>query len=347
MFLDKINFKLPTDLVALHPASPRDQSKIIIVDKDFEIKKFTEIISVLKPSDALIFNDTKVLKAELEGIVEKAKVLVNLNKLLQKKNQVIWNAFIKSNKKLKHNDKITFSKDFFAKIKSIKEENNHKTYLLSFDYSFRTLKKKIETHGKVPLPSYIKKKRKALRIDNFNYQTILAEKEGAVAAPTASLHFSKKLLKDLKKKNIKIIKITLHVSGGTFLPIKVSNINKHIMHYEYGHITKRASKKINTIKKNGGRTTVLRLLETAKNSKGYIKPYKGETNIFIKPGWLINSVNGIITNFHTPKSTLLVLIYAIIGEEKTKKLYKFAIKNKLRFFSYGDACLIWNKNEKI
>jgi len=166
------------------------------------------------------------------------------------------------------------------------------------------------------------------------------------------LHFSKKLLKDLKKKNIKIIKITLHVSGGTFLPIKVSNINKHIMHYEYGHITKRASKKINTIKKNGGRiiavgTTVLRLLETAKNSKGYIKPYKGETNIFIKPGWLINSVNGIITNFHTPKSTLLVLIYAIIGEEKTKKLYKFAIKNKLRFFSYGDACLIWNKNEKI
>ena len=183
-------------------------------------------------------------------------------------------------------------------------------------------------------------------------QTIFAKKEGAVAAPTASFHFTKSLITKLKKKQIKIICITLHVNGGTFIPIRTANVLKHEMHYEFGFISKKSAQDINKVKKRGGKviaigTTVLRLLESSKNSKGYISAYNGETNIFIKPGWKVNSVDGLVTNFHTPKSSLLLLVIALLGKKQTMRLYDYAIKKKLRFFSYGDACLIWNKNDKV
>jgi len=202
------------------------------------------------------------------------------------------------------------------------------------------------------LPPYIKKKRNQNSEDQTNYQTVFAKKEGAVAAPTASLHFSNNLIKKIKERKIKIIFITLHVNGGTFIPIKSKNIFNHKMHKEFGEISKKSANEINRIKAQGGRifaigTTVLRLLESSKNFDGSIRPFYGETDIFIKPGDNIDTIDGLITNFHTPKSTLLVLIYAILGKEKTKKLYDFAIKKKLRFFSFGDACLIWNKKNEL
>ena len=203
--------------------------------------------------------------------------------------------------------------------------------------------------GKIPLPPYIKKR--GTNISDINdYQTIFAKNEGAVAAPTASLHFTERLINQIKKKKISIIKTTLHINGGTFIPVKTNDISQHLMHFESGEISTLAANKINSIKKKGGKliavgTTVLRLLESSKDSKGNIKPFKGKTNIFIKPGWKVNTIDGIITNFHTPYSTLLALVFAILGRKKTLQLYDYAIKNRIRFFSYGDACLIWNKNE--
>tara|TARA_B100000686_G_C16783298_1_gene973456 strand:- start:2050 stop:3099 length:1050 start_codon:yes stop_codon:yes gene_type:complete len=348
MHLDQFNYKIPNDLIAIYPIKPRDSSKIVIVEKNFKIKNFYEIVNFLNPNDALVFNNTKVIKARLDGFISQGKISVNLNRQIKNKN-VLWTAFIKSNKKPRKKDVIRFSKNFYAIIIDIIQNNNTKEYLLSFECSHKTFKKNLDIFGKVPLPPYINKKRVDAFSDLEDYQSILAKKNGAVAAPTASLHFTKKLLTKIKNKKIQIINITLHINGGTFIPIKTKNINNHKMHFEFGEITENAANKINTTKKNGGRivavgTTVLRLLESAKDSKGHIKPFKGETNIFIKPGWKVNTVDGFITNFHTPKSSLLVLVCAIIGKKITKKLYEFAIQNKLRFFSYGDACLIWNKN---
>ncbi|MBF91845.1 MAG: tRNA preQ1(34) S-adenosylmethionine ribosyltransferase-isomerase QueA [Rickettsiales bacterium] len=347
MLIDKLNYKLPKDLIALYPKKPRDSSKIVIVDKSFKILEFKNILNKLNPKDALIFNDTKVLPAGLEGEINQRKVSVNLNRLISKK-KLIWSAFIKSRRIINEGDIIKFSKNFVAEICKIEINNSSKFYFLFFDLTYKTFIKKLRNNGSPPLPPYIKNKRKIVNSDSKDYQSILAKKNGAVAAPTASLHFTDSLLTKIRKKKIKIINVTLQISAGTFLPINSKNINEHKMHSEFGIITKKSAQEINKIKKNGGKiiavgTTVLRILESSKNSEGIILPFKGETDIFIKPGWKIDSVDGLITNFHTPKSSLLAIIYSIIGEKRTRQLYKFAIDKKLRFFSYGDACLIWNK----
>ena len=347
MIIDKLDYKLPKDLIALYPKKPRDSSKIVIVDKSFKILEFKNILNKLNSNDALIFNDTKVLPAGLEGEINKKKVSVNLNRLISKE-KLIWTAFIKSRQIINEGDIIKFSKNFTAKIHKIEKNNTSKFYFLFFDFTYKTFIKKLRNIGRAPLPPYIKKKRQIVNSDSKDYQSILAKKEGAVAAPTASLHFTESLLTKIRKKKIKIITVTLQISAGTFLPIKSKNINDHKMHSEFGIITKKSAQEINKIKRNGGKiiavgTTVLRILESSKNSRGIVLPFKGETDIFIKPGWNINSVDGLITNFHTPKSSLLAIIYSIIGERRTRQLYKFAIDKKLRFFSYGDACLIWNR----
>ena len=347
MIIDKLDYKLPKDLIALYPKKPRDSSKIVIVDKSFKILEFKNILNKLNSNDALIFNDTKVLPAGLEGEINKKKVSVNLNRLISKE-KLIWTAFIKSRQIINEGDIIKFSKNFVAKIHKIEKNSISKFYFLFFDFTYKTFIKKLRNIGRAPLPPYIKKKRQIVNSDSKDYQSILAKKEGAVAAPTASLHFTESLLTKIRKKKIKIITVTLQISAGTFLPIKSKNINDHKMHSEFGIITKKSAQEINKIKRNGGKiiavgTTVLRILESSKNSRGIILPFKGETDIFIKPGWNINSVDGLITNFHTPKSSLLAIIYSIIGERRTRQLYKFAIDKKLRFFSYGDACLIWNR----
>ena len=243
------------------------------------------------------------------------------------------------------NEEIIFPFDLKAKIIDVIKNNNTDFFQIQFSCDYEKLRKILNSFGKIPLPPYIKKIREIKRKDSVDYQTIFAKTEGAVAAPTASLHFSEKLFEKIKKK-VNIVYVTLHINGGTFLPIKAENVFEHSMHSEFGAISKKSAEIINEHKKRGGRviavgTTVLRLLESSKDKNGLIKEFNGETDIYLKPGSKINSVDGLITNFHTPKSTLLLLVYAFIGEQKTKKLYEYAIKKKLRFFSYGDACLLW------
>ncbi len=351
MLLSDLDLKIPDELIAINPVEPRDESSLVVVKEEFRLQKFKNLIDYLNPGDAIVFNNTKVIKGFLSGKINKRNVKINLNKIIDKEN-VVWSSFIKSRKSVKVNETIDFGNKLKGLIINEFVNNSSKFYHIKFSCSLTEFKKKIKNLGKVPLPPYIIKKREINEKDNTNYQTLFAKKEGAVASPTASLHFTKSLIEKLKKKKVKFIEITLHVNGGTFLPIKTKNITDHKMHSEFGEISKKSANQINRVKKGGGKilavgTTVLRLLETAKDSNGSIKEFKGETNIFIKPGSNINTIDGIITNFHTPKSTLLLLIFALLGKKKTTKLYKYAIKNKLRFFSYGDACLIWSKNGKF
>ena len=351
MLLSDLDFKIPDDLIATRPAKPRDESKLVIVENNFKTIQFKQIINIIRPNDAIVFNDTKVIHGFLNGFIKTRKVSINLNKLFDQKKE-IWSVFIKSNKKPRINDKIIFDNELFASIIDEIFDKNYQFFLIKFNLKSNDLKKKLNNFGKIPLPPYINKKRSIDENDFQDYQTVFAEKDGAVASPTASLHFTKKLIKNLKIKKVNFINITLHVNGGTFLPIKTQNIEDHKMHSELGEISEDSANRINKVKENGGRiiavgTTVLRILESSKNSNGQILPFKGETNIFLKPGCLINTVDGIITNFHTPKSSLLLLVFALLGKEKTLNLYNYAIKNRLRFFSYGDACLIWNKYGKI
>ena len=344
MKLEQLDFYIPKKLIAIEPTKPRDESSLVIVNKKFEVIKFKEILNQLKKGDTLVFNNTKVINANLEGQIKKRKISVNLNKLINKK-KTIWSAFLKSNKKPLINEEIIFPFDLKAKIIDVIKNNNTDFFHIEFSCDYEKFRKILNSFGKIPLPPYIKKIREIKKKDFTDYQTIFAKTEGAVAAPTASLHFSNKLFAELKKK-INIVYITLHVNGGTFLPIKTENVFNHSMHSEFGIISKKSAEIINQYRKKGGRviavgTTVLRLLESSKDENGLIKEFNGETDIYLKPGSNINSVDGLITNFHTPKSTLLLLVYAFIGVQKAKKLYEYAIKKKLRFFSYGDACLLW------
>ena len=349
MKLEDLDYDIPNGLVALYPQKPRDESKLLINESRKRIILFKDIVNELNENDALIFNDTKVINAEFQGFCEGKKISVNLNKLENKKKN-IWSVFLKTKKKLIGNEKIDFFDSCHADL-IIEINEGRKEFFLKFNISALKLKFLLKKYGKIPIPPYIKT-RGHNHSDNYDYQTFFAKCYGAVAAPTASLHFTKNLINKLKKKKIKIVTITLHVNGATFLPIKTAEILKHSMYFEEGRINKKAASEINKVKKNGGRviavgTTVLRLLESSKDKNGFIIPFKGSTNIFIKPGYKVDTIDGLITNFHTPRSTLLLLIYCLIGKKKTDELYRFAIKRKLRFFSYGDACLIWKTNEQI
>ncbi len=349
MKLEELDFKISSDLIALRPKQPRDESKILISENPLKIIRFKNIVEIFNPGDVLVINDTKVIRSDITGYVNKSKVSVNLNKIIDKKRN-LWSVFIKSKKKIQPKQIIDFGDKVYCKIIEIRKYKNYLSYIVKFSLMHSELIEFLDSNGNVPLPPYIKKKRLINQSDYKNYQTIFANRIGAVAAPTASLHFTKRLVDKIKKKGVNIVKLTLHVNGGTFIPIKSNNIEDHLMHFEKGLITQESANKINYFKKNGGRvfavgTTVLRLLESSKDHKGIVKAFDGETNIYIKPGWKVNTIDALITNFHTPKSTLLLLIYAILGKKKTQEIYKFAIKHKMRFFSYGDACLIWNKNE--
>ena len=349
MKLEELDYEINSDLIALRPKQPRDESKLLISENPLKIIRFKNIIEIFNPGDVLVINDTKVIRSDIIGYINKSKVSINLNKIIDKEKN-LWSVFIKSNKKIQLEQNINLGNKVHCKIIEIRKDQNYLSYIVKFSLIYSKLIKFLNSYGKMPLPAYIKKKRLLNKSDYKNYQAIFADRIGAVAAPTASLHFTKRLIDKIKKKGINIIKLTLHVNGGTFIPIKSNDIEDHLMHYEKGLITKESANKINYFKKKGGRvfavgTTVLRLLESSKDREGKIKAFDGETNIYIKPGWKINTIDALITNFHTPKSTLLLLIYAILGKKRTQEIYKFAIKNKMRFFSYGDACLIWNRNE--
>ena len=334
MQVSLFNFDLPEKFISTHPAFPRDRAKFLDVatSQDWLVK---DLPRFLKKGDVMVFNDTKVIPVRLFGKRGMASIEVTLHKM---ENSRSWWAFAKPGKKLRIQDQIIFSPSLSALVL---EKKDDKGVLLEFNLSDQTLINALEKEGTMPLPPYIKRKSDG---DDFsNYQTIYAKHQGAVAAPTAGLHFTDNLFKEIEEKGVQKVFVTLHVGAGTFLPVKTEDTKDHIMHSEYGIITKENADWINQAKEKGGRiiavgTTSLRILESASDKNGKLHPFAQETDIFITPGYSFKIVDCLLTNFHLPKSTLFMLVCAFMGIDKMKKAYEHAQKNAYRFYSYGDAC---------
>ena len=339
MRVSLFDFDLPPDQVAQKPANPRDSARLMHVSNDLKHYLVRDLPSLLQPGDALVVNDTKVIPCRIVGQRDSVKVEVTLHKSL---DSTTWKAFAKPGKKLKPNDVIIFSEEFEAKV--IKKLENGEIILV-FNQSEKNLMIKLEHHGLMPLPPYIKRNNVNSKADRDDYQTLFASNPGAIAAPTAGLHFTPDLEAEIEARGIHIVRITLHVGAGTFLPVKVSNTEDHIMHFESATLNENAAATLNAVRANGRQiialgSTALRTLETACNDNGTIYPFNGETDLFITPGYRFKAVDRIVTNFHLPKSTLFMLVSAFSGLERMHSAYTSAIKSGYRFYSYGDACLL-------
>jgi len=358
MKVDIFDFEMDKTLIANQPAEPRDTCKLLDLSNPDNIRDriFYELPELLDEGDVLVFNDTKVIPAKLYARRGQAEVEVTLYHPV---DGIEWWAFVKNSKRLRINDQITFYTDEIAPEKSdftaqILEKKADDGIRLKFNCQPQDLGKQLEKYGSMPLPPYIKREKPSTDgntslwsrySDKENYQTIYAKYEGAVAAPTAGLHFTDRVFKVLEQKGIKKVFLTLHVGAGTFLPVKVEDTENHKMHAEYGIIPQQTCDIINTAKQQGKKivavgTTSLRLLETAADDKGILHPFTGETDIFITPGYKFKIIDDIITNFHLPKSTLFMLICAIAGTEQMKKAYRYAMTHGYRFYSYGDSSFL-------
>jgi S-adenosylmethionine:tRNA ribosyltransferase-isomerase len=335
--IDAFDFYLPKQLIAQKSLVPSDQSKLLtITNNDILDHKTLDLTNILRPGDLLIVNNTKVIKSRIKGILGIKNISITM---LNECSQGVWQALVKGAKKLKIGDEIKLPNNLIITVKSkgLRGLVNFNVYLSKLDFI-----QYLNKYGVLPLPPYIKKSDEN---NSIHYQTLFAKNYGAVAAPTAGLHFTDNLKNKLLDKNIQIAEITLHVGAGTFLPVEVSDISKHSMHSEYFIINKDVADKINSTKRNGGQiiavgTTVLRALESICDSNGEIQPFEGFTSIFISPGYKVKSTDYLLTNFHLPKSTLFILVCAYAGIEIMHKAYKHAIDNNYRFYSLGDACLI-------
>ncbi len=334
-------FDLPKELIAQHPHSPRDESKLLCLDKNsggIKHRIFKDVLSMLNEGDVLVVNNSKVLPARLIGEKEKTGALCELL-LLKEKEKDIWECLAKPGKRLKEGAVIAFGDGTLkAKIIATQEDGNK---LVQFTYNTETLYEKLDEFGKMPLPPYIQSRLE----DNSQYQTVYAKELGSAAAPTAGLHFTKELLDNLQNKGVKIAYVTLHVGLGTFRPVKEDDILKHKMHSEFYTISKQTADLIKTAKKEGKRviavgTTSCRTLESVANKYGEIIECSGDTDIFIYPGYEFKVLDGLITNFHLPESTLIMLVSAFCDYDMTMNAYKTAINEKYRFFSFGDAMFI-------
>lgn len=354
MQVDIFDFDLDRSLIADKPASPRDTSRLLDLSEEGVIndRHFYDLPDILQKGDVLVFNDTKVIPARLYGSRGEALVEVTLYHPI---DGLSWMSFIKNAKRLRSGDTVTFytdtirseNSDFTAEIIAKHGEDGVE---LRFNCKADDLAHQLEKYGSMPLPPYIKRDKPNQRLwnkynDKEDYQTIYAKHEGAVAAPTAGLHFTDRVFAALEKKGIQKVFLTLHVGAGTFLPVKVEDTKDHKMHAEYGIITPQACEIINQAKKEGRRiisvgTTSLRLLESAADDKGILHPFTGETSIFITPGYKFKIIDLMITNFHLPRSTLFMLICAVAGTERMKDAYRHAIAEKYRFYSYGDSSIL-------
>ena len=354
MQVEIFDFDLDRSLIADKPANPRDTSRLLDLSDGEHIKDrhFYDLPDILQAGDVLVFNDTKVIPARLYGSHGEAKVEVTLYHPI---DGLSWMSFIKNAKRLHEGDTVYFytdtitpeDSDFSAQVISKQGEEGVK---LRFNCKADDLGHMLEKYGSMPLPPYIKREKPTQGLwnkynDKEDYQTIYAKHEGAVAAPTAGLHFTDRVFKALEEKGVEKVFLTLHVGAGTFLPVKTADTKDHHMHAEYGIISKESCDKINQAKKEGRRiiavgTTSLRLLESAADDKGILHPFAGETDIFITPGYKFKIIDMIITNFHLPKSTLFMLICAIAGIDKMKEAYQHAMKEKYRFYSYGDSSIL-------
>ena len=349
MLLSDFDFDLPEELIATRPANPRSSARLLVAKGDKIFDSFVDNLpKFLKSGDRIVLNDTKVLPARLNGVrrrsteggkISSAKIEITL---LAGKQKRIWSALIKPLRKVKLGETIHFNKSFKAKL----IEKVYGQGLLEFNRNGSEFMRYLEELGSMPLPPYIASKRKADNYDKLDYQTIFARKIGSVASPTASLHFDNALLKKIRDIGVGISFVTLHIGAGTFLPVKDEDIKKHKMHAEYGEISQQTVDEIKKTKKSGGRiipvgTTALRLLETAALSTGKLSKWHGETDIFIYPGFQFKVADGLMTNFHLPKSTLIMLVSAFKGKETIETIYKHAITRRYRFFSYGDSSLLF------
>lgn len=346
MKVDDFDFDLPTGAIAQRPACPRDSSRLLQID-DISDHLMADLPTLLSPGDMLVFNDTRVIPARLVGKRGTASIEVTLHKRIADDTRGdSWAAFARPAKKLKVGDVIDFAADFRATVVAKGERGE---VMLVFNLADQKLMAALEAHGAMPLPPYIKRDNLADDRDGSDYQTLFAEKDGAVAAPTAGLHFTPELLDALQDRGILHATVTLHVGAGTFLPVHVDDTDDHVMHAEWGEIDQATAAAINLAKAEGGRivsvgTTSLRLLESAADVDGVLQPFSGDTDIFITPGYKFRIVDVLLTNFHLPRSTLFMLVSAFAGLETMKNAYATALERGYRFYSYGDGCLL-TRNE--
>ena len=340
MRVDLFDFALPTDRIALRPASPRDAARLLGVGPDGALADHVvrDLPDLLRAGDVLVFNDTRVIPAQLEGVRGEARIGATLHK---REGPRAWRAFIRNAKRLRDGDRI----DFGAGVNALAGERGADgSFLLTFDGE-EPVELLLEKAGRMPLPPYIAGKRAADARDLDDYQTMFAREKGAVAAPTAALHFTPELMAALGEAGIGHETLTLHVGAGTFLPVKADDTEQHVMHAEWGRIDAATADRLNAARAAGGRliavgTTSLRLLESAAGEEGIVRPFEGDTAIFITPGYRFRAVDGLLTNFHLPRSTLFMLVSALMGLDVMQAAYAHAIREGYRFYSYGDASLL-------
>ena len=340
MKLSDFNYELPEELIAQHPYDKRDEARLMVLNRDkqtIENKVFKDIIDYLNPGDCLVINDTKVIPARLYGKKDTGAKVEFL--LLNQIEGDIWEVMVRPGRKLLPGAKVIFGDGILeAEVLEILDGGNRKVKFM-YDGIFNEILDKI---GLMPLPPYIKESLE----ENDKYQTVYARDLGSSAAPTAGLHFTEELLEKIQQKGIEVAKVTLHVGIGTFRPVKVENIEDHKMHKEHFYVKDKEAQKVNNAKKNGKRviavgTTSCRVLESIADENGYIKEVEKDTGIFIYPGYKFKCIDALITNFHLPESTLLMLVSALAGREYILKAYNKAVEEKYKFFSFGDAMLIY------
>ena len=355
MKVDIFDFELDRSLIAKQPASPRDTSRLLDLSEEDKIadRRFYDLPDILRKGDVLVFNDTKVIPARLYGARGDARVEVTLYRPV---DGVRWWSFVKNAKRLHPGDTVCFYTDditpeesgFTASVIEKKEDDG---VLIAFDCPPEQLASDLQKYGLMPLPPYIKRDKPAQGgiwdkyNDKENYQTIYARFEGAVAAPTAGLHFTDRVFRALEEKGVEKVFVTLHVGAGTFLPVKTADTKDHKMHTEYCEISPEACDAVNRAKAEGRRiiavgTTSVRTLETVADENGFLRPCSGDTSIFIYPPYKFKCVDALITNFHLPESTLIMLVSALMGREQCLAVYKEAVEKRYRFFSFGDAMFI-------
>lgn len=344
MRVDIFDYDLPVEKIATSPARPRDASRLLdLTGGKLADKTILDLPGIFQPNDLLVINDTRVIPSRLKGLRDSVKIEITLHKQIE---NGIWAAFARPAKRLKQGDKIVFNNTFKATVQS----RNAGEVILDFQSDDQTILDELHKIGRMPLPPYIKRSELSKsELDQQDYQSIFAKRLGAVAAPTASLHFTPALLNEIKLQGVKQVNITLHVGAGTFLPVTASDSGDHKMHSEWAELTNDAISLIKETKKSGGRiialgTTVLRVLESAALN-GELQAFSGETDLFITPGFTFRVVDLLLTNFHQPRSTLIMLVAAFAGTNRILEAYEYAKNNGYRFLSYGDACLIENMNK--
>ena len=339
MRVDDFDFELPTELIALRPARPRDSARLLhVAGEAIADRMVLDLPDLLRAGDVLVFNDTKVIPAQLEGRRGEARIGATLHK---REGPREWRAFLRNARRVRAGDLIEFEADVRA---SIVDKADDGSALLHF-HGQEPVELLLERAGRMPLPPYIASKRPADDTDHGDYQTMFAREEGAVAAPTAALHFTERLIEGLDRRGIARETLTLHVGAGTFLPVKSERVADHVMHSEWGRIDAATAGRLNEARARGGRliavgTTSLRLIESAAGEDGTIEPFEGDTAIFITPGYRFRAIDGLVTNFHLPRSTLFMLVSALMGRDVMKAAYAHAIEQGYRFYSYGDSSLL-------